>query len=216
MELIRYVVFFTLILLINCHSESDQSQIQHLTHNEQCSQPDSIYVTQVFDGDTFVLSNGQKVRIVMIDTPETGQPLYDQATTCLSELILNRAIKLKPCGSGTDRYERILAEVMLDTVNIGRRMLYNGLAVLYAYPDNKHMIDNYLPAQTSAIERHVGLWGLPAPVTEDFYINISGSYRFHRPLCSHLKNSDPAKFICYESREEALKNGLSPCRSCKP
>lgn len=213
----NHINLITIILLLfSCSSNTDKPKNESSQHTKIESPSDSIYVTQVLDGDTFILSNNKTVRIVMIDTPEINEPLYKEASDCLSNLILNRTVELILIGSGKDRYNRILAEVMLDTTNIGRRILYNGLAVMYVYPNNKYLIKNYLPAQLSAIDRQIGLWSLPEPVSEDYYLNISGSYRFHRPLCSYLKNSNPAKLNRYKTRLEALKKGLSPCRSCKP
>ncbi len=218
MNLLNRIISAYIIIVLflpGCSPNSDKPEEQS-QESQATAHADSIYVTQVLDGDTFILSNGESVRIVMIDTPEREQPLYQEATDYLAGLVLNRAVTLKRAGTGRDRYDRVLAEVMLDTINVGRRMVYNGYAVMYVYPDNRNLVDTYLPAQKSAINRRAGLWGLPAPVPEEFYLNTRGSYRFHRSLCGHLKDANPANFIRYESRLEALSEGLSPCRSCKP
>lgn len=177
---------------------------------------DSLVVVQVIDGDTFVLGSHKSVRIAMIDTPEKGEPLYHEATEYVTSLILNRRVSLEPVGAGHDHYGRLLAEVLSDSLNIGYEVLKAGLGLIYIYSDNKYLIDKYLPAQVEAIDKKLGLWGLPEPLPEDFYINIKGSYRFHRPLCPHLKKVNPEKIVRYKSRLEALKRGLSPCRNCKP
>ncbi len=214
--IIRCFLCSIVIFYVGCSNTSENRRNTSTDDQKLISQSDSIYVTKIIDGDTFVLSNNETVRIVMIDTPEKHEPLYHEAGAHLDSMISHKAVRLIRSGEGHDRYGRVLAEVMLDTINIGCRMLYDGYAVMYPYSNTKHLIDNYLPAQNSAISRDVGLWALPGPVAEEFYISISGSYRFHRPLCGHIKNSDPSRFRRYENREEALKAGLSPCRTCKP
>jgi len=110
----------------------------------------------------------------------------------------------------------MLAEVYVDSVNIGRSLLSAGLALVYQYPDNKYLIDNYLPYQIEAIEKKIGIWSLPEPVAEEYYVNIDGSFRFHRPLCFTLKKTNPEKLRRIKTRKQALLQGFSPCRNCRP
>ena len=83
-------------------------------------------VVTVYDGDTFVLSSGEKVRLSMIDAPETGQPYAAEAAQYLSQLVLGRKVRLKFTGSGHDRYGRILAEVYIDSINVAISLLKKG------------------------------------------------------------------------------------------
>ena len=152
----------------------------------------------------------------MIDTPESGEPFYEEASLYLANLILNKEVSLKPVGSGFDRYGRIIAEAFVDSTNVSQSILGSGLAVIYLFKNNAYLKDKYLPFQIEAMEKKIGVWSLPEPVPEKYYINLKGSYRFHRPLCSHLKKTDPNKFQIIKSREQALKMGLSPCRNCRP
>ena len=48
----------------------------------------SAIVSKVIDGDTIKLQNGERVRLLGINTPEMGQPYYEEATNRLKELIL--------------------------------------------------------------------------------------------------------------------------------
>lgn len=178
--------------------------------------PDSAIAVAIIDGDTFTLKSGRTVRIALIDTPELNEPYYDSAAQLLSDLILGKSVNLKPLSGQTDRYGRILAEVFVDSVNTGLSILAHGLGALYLYQDNLHLKEIYLSAQQKALREKIGIWSLPGPEPEDYYINVKGSYRFHRPLCIHLKNVNPAKIQRLESRNEALNLGLSPCRTCRP
>lgn len=207
-----FVIYLAVFIVLSCGSDKKEAEPQK-SQNQQ-NQPDS--VIEILDGDTFILSDNRIVRLAMIDTPEELEPLYSDATTALSNLINGKRVSLKPIGSGVDRYGRMLAEAYVDTINVGRRLLYDGLAVLYLYGENKYLLDDYLPAQIRAIDYRLCLWGLPEPSPEDFYINIKGSFRFHRPLCPYIKSSNPARYMEISDRWAALKTGLSPCRYCHP
>lgn len=197
-------------LLYSCENDRPEPQKQSI------QKPDTVTVAAVIDGDTFVLSSGTIVRIALIDTPEHNEPYYDSATQFLANLILDKAIDLKPVSTLLDRYGRTLAEVYRDSINVGLTILEHGLGLLYLYPENSHLKEIYLPAQLRALQEKAGIWSLPVPEPEKFYINLKGSYRFHRPLCIHLKNSNREKIRRIGSRKEALYLGLSPCRTCKP
>ena len=211
-----YYVLLVLYLLSGCSSTSDNTQDKSSQPNQSAQPSDSAYVAQVIDGDTFVLSSGQTVRIALIDTPEHNEQYYDSATQFIANLILDKLVDIKPISAQSDRYGRILAEVYVDSVNVGLSILEHGLGLLYLYPENSRLKDIYLPAQQRALRQKAGVWSLPQPEQEKFYINLKGSYRFHRPLCIHLKNSNPGKINRLGSRIEALDLGFSPCRTCKP
>lgn len=69
-------------------------------------------VVRVVDGDTFVLRDGRQIRLLGIDTPETGRCMADRATTRLSQLVFGKYVRLK--DETHDSYGRILANVIAD------------------------------------------------------------------------------------------------------
>ena len=81
-------------------------------------------VTHIIDGDTFEVSpawewNDQKgtiVRPVGYDTPEWGQPRYQEAKDKLAALILNKEIELKNAIKLT--YNRLLCDVYYRNKNL--------------------------------------------------------------------------------------------------
>jgi micrococcal nuclease len=173
-------------------------------------------VCRIVDGDTFIMSSGKTVRILCIDTPETGEKYYDEAKAFLDSLIIGKEVSLQVGKESSDRYGRTLAEIFVDTLNIGRAILKAGLAQLYLFQDNTGLKDKYVQALTYAVENKLGIWSLPPPKVEKYYISIVGSHRFHRPLCLSLKNSNPNRLIKIQTRKEAILDGLSPCRNCHP
>jgi len=89
----------------------------------------------IIDGDT-IRVDGVTIRIMELDTPETFR------SRCENELVLGLAAKqhlraLIDSGpltyevSGQDRYGRTLAKVFVGDVNIGQRMISDGVALPY-------------------------------------------------------------------------------------
>jgi Staphylococcal nuclease homologue len=86
-------------------------------------------VTLVVDGDT--LDNiGTRIRLALVDTPERGQPGFDQAKKFVESLCLGKTGELD-VDSGQrrgDRYGREVGVVYCDGVNTNERLMANKLA----------------------------------------------------------------------------------------
>jgi len=48
------------------------------------------------------------------------------------------------------------------------------------------------------------------------YVASKNSNVFHNPDCRWAKNISPNNLVTYSSRDEAIKAGKTPCKSCKP
>ncbi len=86
-------------------------------------------VVEVIDGDTIDLGNGERVRLVGIDTPERGECGYEKAADALSALVLGRQVELVRSDEDRDRYDRLLRYVDVDGVDAGLELVRRGLAV---------------------------------------------------------------------------------------
>src|SRR4029450_4880871 len=93
----------------------------------------SVVIARVIDADTVALSNGKKVRLVQIDTPELG------GGECYSQAARRALLRLTPVGSPVlleadpaldrvDRYGRLLRYVKGDGVNVNIRLVLVGAA----------------------------------------------------------------------------------------
>ena len=49
---------------------------------------------RVIDGDTVVLADGERVRYIGMDTPERGEPFFDEATEYNRRLVEGRRVQL--------------------------------------------------------------------------------------------------------------------------
>jgi micrococcal nuclease len=144
--------------------------------------PGSYYtVARVVDGDTLKLSNGDKVRLIGIDTPEMHysdklerdarssrrdiariQSLGSKASDFTSSLCLGRRVRLEFDVKKKDRYGRRLAYVYLeDGTFVNAKIIEEGYAQIMTVPPNVKYADMFLRLERQAREKNKGLWGIP-------------------------------------------------------
>jgi endonuclease YncB( thermonuclease family) len=117
-------------------------------------------VVGVVDGDTadVRLDSGMiRVRFHAIDAPESGQPHGKAAKAALADLIFGKAVEVEPYEQ--DRYDRLVARVWIDGVDVNAEMLRTGNAWTYRrYADDPA----YCSYEQAARDLGRGLWRLPA------------------------------------------------------
>ena len=122
-------------------------------------------VTSVVDGDTvrvrLASGRGERVRLIGIDTPETGDCLSRQATAAARRLAHGQDVTL--IGDGTqatrDRYGRLLAYVWLPGGrDLGFRMISQGLARVYVYDRPFARLGAYRRAEQIGRQRSTNVW----------------------------------------------------------
>lgn len=115
-------------------------------------------VVGVIDGDTadIRLDSGMiRIRFHAIDAPESGQPNGKAAKTALSQLIFGRAVEVEPFEQ--DRYDRLVARVWLDGLDVNAEMIRSGNAWTYRrYADEPA----YCAYEQEARDLGRGLWRL--------------------------------------------------------
>ena len=170
-------------------------------------------VKKVTDGDTVVLADGERVRLLAIDTPERGESLYHEAGALLSEFVLNQPVRLEFGKRRRDAYHRLLAYVWIHDTLVNERMLASGLARYYPWPDDSLHRDRLLKAQSFARRADLGLWALRPPEPESVYVIHVAHMRYHRPGCRTVRPEHRRMSV---SREALLDSGWAACRTCKP
>ncbi|TXL15040.1 hypothetical protein BMR05_04860 [Methylococcaceae bacterium HT4] len=90
-------------------------------------------VKKVYDGDTVLLNDGRKIRLIGINTPEieyakqSGQAGGDVARKWLTQQLLNTTIRLEFDQEKQDKYKRYLAHVFTrQEVHINRELVGSG------------------------------------------------------------------------------------------
>lgn len=174
---------------------------------------------KVLDGDTFVDSEGQTIRLLGIDTPEKGQPFAEQAAAELNLLLASSGTLRYEFGKErNDRYGRLLAFVYTDSFFVNERLIEDGLASAYFFEDQLTSVvfAELCNAQKNAMREHVGIWSQAVGNPESAYFGNPRSRRFHRPNCSAVTSGESSRLIENPGRDYFLNECYSPCRNCKP
>ncbi len=128
---------------------------------------DNERIDHVVDGDTIVVGDGERVRLIGIDTPETKDPR--EPVGCFGVEASRHTEKLLPPGTGvrlvydverTDRYDRTLAYVYRssDGLFVNAALVRDGYAYAYTYPPDVAHADELVALQREAREAGRGLW----------------------------------------------------------
>jgi micrococcal nuclease len=119
-------------------------------------------VKKVIDGDTIVVAGGERVRYIGIDAPESGEPFYKEAKERNRALVGGKRVIVRVCaGEPRDRYGRVLGWVYADGIDVGGRLLKEGLArTLTIPPCGLKKAEEFNRYQKEAINKGMGLWGL--------------------------------------------------------
>lgn len=114
---------------------------------------------RAIDGDTFVTTTGERIRIPGIDAPELGRPWADMAHEYLASLVEDKKVELKiQTHLPFDTYGRTLAVCKSWKGNIGVLMLSAGLARMFIAEDAIMDPARYIAAEQTAKERRIGIW----------------------------------------------------------
>jgi micrococcal nuclease len=137
-------------------------------------------VTRVSDGDTIIVTtdNGTKVKVRLYgaDCPEIrhnknlpGQPLGDEAKAFVSNLVLNKKVRLNIYS--IDKYNRTVSMVYLlnGMVNVNLELVKNGLAEVEQQYLKKVDRQLWNDVEKVAKDAKKGIWGLPNYETPSAY-----------------------------------------------
>ena len=121
---------------------------------------DGVLVTRVIDGDTIVIEGGERVRLIGIDTPEKGQPLYTDAKEFMEKLVLGKRIRLEKDTTDKDKYQRLLRYVYLGDLLVNIEPLKEGLATSLIIRPDDMFSDLILSEEAKAREAGLGIWSV--------------------------------------------------------
>ncbi len=177
-------------------------------------------VKWVNDGDTIVLTNGQRVRYIGINAPEIdhdqqrAQPYGDAARAYNQQMVLNRKIRLEFDEERHDRYGRLLAYIFLpDGVFLNEHLVQMGYAFfLFRKPNLKHN-QRLLKAQQEAMKAGRGLWDNWSEQKKR-YVGNQNSRRFHLESCPNARNIKWIHRTHFSTKWDAFKSGYAPAGGC--
>lgn len=155
-------------------------------------------VKYVYDGDTFTTTDGKKVRLLNINTPETAkqftkaEPFSVKAKYALKKLVDKKEVKLVFDEEKKDKYKRLLAYVYLkDGTFVNKEMLKQGMAHLYTFPKNVSKFEELKKAEDSARSKKIGLWS---------------NKRWHIQNANNISNLEKFRFGKFQIFEGKVKD----------
>ena len=125
-----------------------------------------VKVVKVVDGDTIYVKYGElsglKIRMLNINTPEKGKPLYAEAKTYLSNLITDKFVVLeiplkryKNISHG--KYNRILANVYYNEIFVNAEIVRHGYSKYWTKYGVSIQSNLFLHAEREAKRKHLGV-----------------------------------------------------------
>jgi micrococcal nuclease len=136
------------------------------------------FVSRAIDGDTIKLSNGDHVRLIGIDTPESRHnsklerdskrsrkdvdsiiKMGKEASNFTRELVQGKKVRLEFDIEKRDRYGRLLAYVYLeDGTFVNARIIAEGYAQVMTIAPNVKFAETFLKLEREARRKGNGLW----------------------------------------------------------
>lgn len=127
-----------------------------------------VTIERVVDGDTIVVSGGERVRLIGVDTPETKDPR--RPVGCFGKQASEFTAGLLPTGSRVrlvgdveqrDRYQRLLAYVyrLPDGLFVNAELLRRGFGQVLTIPPNVAHSEEFVAVSRQARDEARGLWG---------------------------------------------------------
>lgn len=184
------------------------------THGADClagavAQP--VQIARVTDGDTVVLSDGQRVRLIGLNTPELNaavardQALAGLAKQALQKFLEGEEITLIPGRDTLDSYGRTLAHIRLaDGRDAANALIAAGLGVAVAVGANTRCADALLALEHAARRARVGIWALPGERFRETPVPGSQLHGFHM-LTGRVLRSSGHERKRYLEMESGLK-----------
>ena len=146
----RLSTFFIPILILFCLLSTSHAEIYK--------------VKRVIDGDTLLLINGERVRLIGVDTPETKHPQKPvqyfgrEAYLFTKEMVDGKEARFEFDRQKRDRYGRLLAYVyLLDGTFLNAEIIKQGYGFAYTRFPFKYM-EEFRRYEREARDKRKGLW----------------------------------------------------------
>lgn len=140
-------------------SESTEESVEEKEDEGELEEElDTIIVKKVIDGDTIVLEDGRKVRLIGINAPEKYQKFGLESTLKTKELTLEKEVILEYDKDKEDDYGRTLAYVYTEEIFVNYELLKGGFAYLMTIPPNTKYLEEFKKVYQEAKANKLGIW----------------------------------------------------------
>ena len=129
-----------------------------------------VVVAYVIDGDTFDTADGERVRLLGVDTPEREECYYQESTEFVRQWLEGATVRLESDVREVDTYGRLLRYVFIDQEPDGSatstELLVNDVLLAEGYatylpigPDRRYRLQ-FRDSWEAAQAREVGRWSV--------------------------------------------------------
>ena len=165
-------------------------------------------VERVVDGDTIIVRDVGRVRLIGVDTPETVHPSRPveffgrEASAFTKRLVDGKRVRLEYDQQRTDRYGRTLAYVHLpDGTFVNAEIIRLGYGHAYTRFPFKYL-ERFRGLERDAQRAGRGLWGSAAPQAPAAAAPPGGA----RPALARWDDNRNGRISCAEAR----RHGIAP------
>jgi len=166
----------------------------------------AIKCKDVVDGDTIILENGEHLRYIGLDTPETRkrvgkswvsdpQPFSMEAKELNASLVKDKVLRVEFDVQRQDKYNRLLGYCYVGGVFVNARLLEEGLAVIYTFPPNVKHTDLFVSLQKKARDAKSGIWKEGVTVSADKAKNYIGQIKTVYGRVVNVRQSPKAVYL---------------------
>jgi endonuclease YncB( thermonuclease family) len=180
---------------------------------------ETVALKKVYDGDTIELTDGRKIRVLGINTPEVAhygealEPLALEARAAAQSFLSKTPLlKIKLGSQQQDQYKRWLAFVYTqDGENLSAYLLRQGLAAQVIIPPNVDDMECLHQEEQQARSASLGIWHHPyfkSRHANELMIEDAG-FRFIDGVVGNIKTSDQAWWFTLDDEVEVKINKLA-------
>jgi len=130
---------------------------------------DVVRVKRVIDGDTILLANGERVRLIGVNTPETKHPqkpverFGKEASLFTKRMVEGKEVRLEFDWQKRDKFGRLLAYVyLMDGTFLNAEIIKQGYGFAYTKYPFKYL-EEFRQYEREARESKRGLWKPTGP-----------------------------------------------------
>lgn len=118
-------------------------------------------VIRVIDGDTIVLEDDERVRLLGIDTPERGRYYFEEAGERLREMVDGKEVLLETDKEERDKYDRLLRYVWINKTLTNLELVREGYARTFMLEPGDKYFKELVAVEAAARESGLGIWQFP-------------------------------------------------------
>jgi len=174
---IALIILVIALFYLNRYQAKDNPvTLSHKHENSLQPASSEFRVSRVIDGDTIVLSNGDHVRYLGIDAPETHilqnghwidapKPFGPEAAEFNRQMVEGKVVRLEYDVERYDKYNRTLAYIYVDDKCVNAELLKEGYACVFNKSPNIKHADEFIALQREARLARRGMWGAVEKIT---------------------------------------------------